>query len=127
MSLALHVFAIEIKKAVSYRVAFWVNFLLGTTTDLLIAYFLWGAIFAASGSQTMQGFSFHGMVFYYLFAKMIGGRRILSSEVLEPLSEEYVRHESDISTLRNTIQNLKDSIFKIQNNDNKNKNKDGNE
>ena len=68
MSLALHVFAIEIKKAVSYRVAFWVNFLLGTTTDLLIAYFLWGAIFAASGSQTMQGFSFHGMVFYYLFA-----------------------------------------------------------
>lgn len=93
----------------------------------------------AVGNKTIGGSSLGGMLIgtifgviiipglYYLFAKMIGGRRILSSEVLEPLSEEYVRHESDISTLRNTIQNLKDSIFKIQNNDNKNKNKDGNE
>lgn len=63
-----HVFAIEIKKALSYRVAFWVQFVLGTATEIAIAYFLWAAIFASRGVAMLEGFSFEGMVYYYLFA-----------------------------------------------------------
>jgi ABC-2 type transport system permease protein len=67
MSVPLHVFSIEIKKALSYRVTFWVQFILSTGAELAIAYFLWGAIFETTGQTTLQGYSFHGIVYYYLF------------------------------------------------------------
>jgi ABC-2 type transport system permease protein len=63
-----HVFSNEIKKAVSYRVAFWIQFIVGTATDMFVAYFLWRAIFQIRGETVLQGFTFHGIVYYYLFA-----------------------------------------------------------
>ncbi|MGZ3735963.1 MAG: ABC transporter permease [Bdellovibrionota bacterium] len=67
-----HVLSIELKKAFSYRVAFWVQFLLGTGTELSVAYFLWRAIFENQHVTTMQGFTFHGILYYYLFASFAG-------------------------------------------------------
>lgn len=67
-----HVLALELKKAFSYRVAFWVQFLMGTGTELVVSFFVWRSVFAATGSQEMQGFTFHGIVFYSLFASMSG-------------------------------------------------------
>lgn len=73
ISWVVHVLGIELKKAFSYRFAFWAQFVLGTVTDLVVAYFLWAAIFSQRGelgSSTIQigGFTFHGMIYYYLFA-----------------------------------------------------------
>ena len=76
---APHVLAIEIKKLVSYRVAFWVRYILGTLTEVLVAYFLWDAIFTQSGAQSLHGFSFHGIVFYYVFSALVG-RMIQTAE-----------------------------------------------
>ena len=65
---APHVLAIEIKKAVSYRVDFWIQFFVGTFAEIAIAYFLWKAVFQIRGVAIMEGYSFHGLVYYYLFA-----------------------------------------------------------
>lgn len=63
-----HVLVIELKKAFSYRVNFWVQFVLGTATELSVAFFLWRSIFASVGAARMQGYTFHGLMYYYLFA-----------------------------------------------------------
>jgi len=47
---------------------FWVTFLMGTATELAVAYFLWQSLFAYNQSSSIAGFSFHGLVFYSLFA-----------------------------------------------------------
>ncbi len=63
-----HVFAIELKKALSYRMAFWIQFLVGTATEIGVAYFLWKAIFSVRGEETLAGFTFSGILYYTLFA-----------------------------------------------------------
>jgi ABC-2 type transport system permease protein len=65
-----HVFSNELRKMFSYRVAFWVQYVLGAFTELCIAYFLWKAIFEQNGTDRMQGFTFHGILFYYVFAAL---------------------------------------------------------
>lgn len=79
-SWAPHVLSLELKKAFSYRVAFWVQFLMGSGTELVVSYFVWLSVFrasgvsidpgAAAGANTIQGFTFHGLVFYSLFASL---------------------------------------------------------
>jgi ABC-type uncharacterized transport system permease subunit len=58
---APHVLSIELKKAFSYRVDFWIQFLIGTTADLMVSYFLWRAIFSTRAVSEME-------VYYYFFA-----------------------------------------------------------
>jgi ABC-2 type transport system permease protein len=63
-----HVFALELKKLFSYRVAFWVQFLLGTGVEITVAYLVWKAVYTAAGVNEMEGFTFHGLVLYSLLA-----------------------------------------------------------
>jgi ABC-2 type transport system permease protein len=63
-----YVLGIELKKAFSYRLNFWVTFLMGTATELAVAYFLWKSLFAYNQSVVIAGFTFHGLVYYSLFA-----------------------------------------------------------
>jgi ABC-2 type transport system permease protein len=63
-----HVFSLELRKIFAYRVTFWVLFLIRIVTELSVAYFLWSALFESNSAQNMNGFSFHGILFYYLFA-----------------------------------------------------------
>ncbi len=65
---APHVLSIELKKALSYRLDFWIFFFFGTATEIGVAYFLWKAVFASQNTTTMAGYSFHAIIFYYLFA-----------------------------------------------------------
>ena len=67
-SWAPHVLAIELKKVFSYRLDFWIKFLLSTATELGVAYCLWKAIYEYQGQTVMAGFTFKGIIFYYLFA-----------------------------------------------------------
>jgi ABC-2 type transport system permease protein len=63
-----HVLTIEFRKVFAYRVSFWVQFIFRIVTELSVAYFLWSALFEANSTQVMNGFSFHGILFYYLFS-----------------------------------------------------------
>jgi ABC-2 type transport system permease protein len=67
---AFHFFHLELRKLFTYRTAFWVKFVLGMTTELTVAYYLWGAVFAATGVTTLAGFSFHGLLYYTIFAAL---------------------------------------------------------
>ena len=65
-----HLFLIEIKKALNYRATFWIDFVFGTTAEMAVAYFVWKAVFEVRGVETMQGFGFTSLIYYYLFASL---------------------------------------------------------
>lgn len=65
------VFFMELRKLITYRSDFWVNFMGQTFFSLVIAYYLWESIFEQTGSDSMQGYTLQGMVFYYLMAPLI--------------------------------------------------------
>lgn len=69
--------SVEARKLMSYRGDFWVSAAATFLVELAVAYFLWLAVFAESGRQSIGGFSFGGMVLYYilviLLAKVVRG------------------------------------------------------
>ena len=67
---APHLLSIELKKALHYRVTFWIDFVFGTTAEMAVAYFVWKAVFEVRGVETLSGFSFSGLIYYYLFASV---------------------------------------------------------
>jgi ABC-2 type transport system permease protein len=64
-------FTLELRKALTYRVDFWVNFVVQTAVELGIAYFLWGAIFAAKGVDQIGGYTFRAMMIYYFLVPVV--------------------------------------------------------
>jgi ABC-2 type transport system permease protein len=91
-----HVFSIELKKTFSYRLMFWAQFFMGTGTEIAVNYFVWLAVFAAKGTDNIAGFTFHGMVFYLLFAgfasKITRGteRGYISNEIYDGSLNRYL-------------------------------------
>jgi ABC-2 type transport system permease protein len=67
----IQVYKQEIKKLLSYRADFWIYFAGGIITQVTLAYFLWKAVFDFSGAVTMGGFSFTGLMFYYLMVPVV--------------------------------------------------------
>lgn len=65
------VFLMELRKLITYRADFWVNFFGQTLFSLTIAYFLWSSVFESSNSTIMNGFTIQGMIFYYLIVPLI--------------------------------------------------------
>jgi ABC-2 type transport system permease protein len=63
-----HVLSLELKKAFSYRVAFWMQFFFMSGTEIVVAYLVWHAVFASAGVTVMEGYTFHGLVLYNLFS-----------------------------------------------------------
>jgi ABC-2 type transport system permease protein len=51
---------------------FWVQFVLGTATELSVAFFLWKSIYQDQGAEILEGFTFHALMYYYLFATFAG-------------------------------------------------------
>jgi len=70
--LALQVFSVEARKLMSYRTDFWINTVAVFAAKMVVAYYLWTAVFAESGRTTIGGFTQDGMILYYLLAILIG-------------------------------------------------------
>lgn len=64
-------FVIELKKALSYRFDFWVQFVGAVVIQVLVAWFLWSAVFRLRGVAEIGGYSFSLMMFYYLLVPLI--------------------------------------------------------
>lgn len=62
--------AAEGKKAVSYRVEFWVGFLGTAASQFGVAFFVWTAVFAALAIDTLGGFSRDQLVAYALLVPL---------------------------------------------------------
>lgn len=68
---ALQLFSIELRRMISYRASFWIQYLGNVTVTFLVAYFLWQAVYAASGKSEIGGYSFEKMVLYYMVARFV--------------------------------------------------------
>ena len=67
-----HVFTIETRKLLSYRVDFWISALATFLVQLTIAYYLWLAVFSARGVEEIGGYSMQDMVVYYVLVALLG-------------------------------------------------------
>jgi ABC-2 type transport system permease protein len=60
-----------LQRLVSYRAEFWMGFLGSLASQFVVAFFLWKAIFLARGATTLQGYSFAGLMLYYLLVPLV--------------------------------------------------------
>jgi ABC-2 type transport system permease protein len=82
----LQLFSLELRKALSYRADFWVQFLGSLVAEITIAYFLWRSIFAFESSERIGGFSFPAMMSYYVLMPLVG--RIVRGTDIGTISPE---------------------------------------
>ncbi|MNB93619.1 hypothetical protein D3C75_407540 [compost metagenome] len=64
-------YVLGIQNAMEYRADFWLS-MVGQIFPLLIQVFLWKAIFTASDSQQVYGYTFNQMIVYTLMALAVG-------------------------------------------------------
>ena len=55
----------------SYRVDFWLNSVVCLVGGILIPYFMWKAIFGTSTESVIGGYTFAGMLLYYILAVLL--------------------------------------------------------
>jgi ABC-2 type transport system permease protein len=106
MRWAIHLFSLEMRKTFSYRVDFWTNFLGGVLTELVVAYFLWDAVYRARGVAAIGGFSFRAMLLYYVLvalcrrAVMALDQGAISSEIYDGSLNRYLVYPVSVFTYK---------------------------
>jgi ABC-2 type transport system permease protein len=91
----MHVFILEFKKLASYRVDFWMRMVFSALARVLLSYYLWDAVFKELGVATLGGYSFAGMVYYFVIASLVSnvvlaGIDFFSSEVYDGTLTRYL-------------------------------------
>lgn len=86
----------ELKNIMAYRFEFWATFLGRTLFSFILAYFLWKNIFETQALTTMQGYTFSGMILYYLLAPNVvsileaDSMGLISREIYEGSLNKYL-------------------------------------
>lgn len=62
----------EARKMMSYRADFWIGMVMGFAIQLGVVWFLWKAVFAEAGATLLQGYTFDGVIAYFLTANLLG-------------------------------------------------------
>ena len=70
--LFFEVASLEARTRFSYRVDFWINALVSFAVEMVVVWFLWDAIFEATGKATIGGRTFEQMVVYYVAVFLLG-------------------------------------------------------
>lgn len=93
----LHVMSLEARTRMSYRADFWINAIIGFASEFALVWFLWWAMFRESGRDTIGGYTFDGMILYYvaaiLFGKFVRGREFetgISADIYEGGLNRYL-------------------------------------
>jgi ABC-2 type transport system permease protein len=71
LTLYKSIFLIELRKIITYRSDFWINFIGRTFFTITIAYFLWDSIFESLKTESLNGYTIDSMIIYYLLAPLI--------------------------------------------------------
>jgi ABC-2 type transport system permease protein len=66
-----NIYFMELRKLITYRADFWINFLGQTVFSILIAFYLWTSIFESQGVDTINGFTLNKIFFYYLIVPIV--------------------------------------------------------
>ncbi|HKK69604.1 MAG TPA: ABC-2 family transporter protein [Candidatus Krumholzibacteria bacterium] len=61
----------ELRKLLSYRVDFWLDFAGSLIVQVGLAWFLWDAILRARGTETVGGMGLQALVLYYLLVPLV--------------------------------------------------------
>lgn len=85
-TVAANFYVMELKKLLSYRAEFWIGFLGTVLSQFGVAYFLWKAIFAARGADTLQGYTFGALMLYYLLVPLV--ERVVNGQEMGFMSGE---------------------------------------
>lgn len=83
---ALQVLSMELRKAFSYRVDFWLTFLSRVFIIIGVAYFLWTSIYALDGRTEIGGFTLSAMLAFFTILPIT--ERIVLGEDLENIAAE---------------------------------------
>jgi ABC-2 type transport system permease protein len=66
-----HAWSVEVRKLLSYRTDFWIDFAGSLVVQVVMAYFLWRAIFEARQVTVIGGYTFGSMMLYYLLVPLV--------------------------------------------------------
>lgn len=61
----------NLQRLITYRAEFWIGFLGSLASQFVVAFFMWRAIFAARGVDALQGYTFSGLMLYYLLVPLV--------------------------------------------------------
>jgi ABC-2 type transport system permease protein len=90
------IFSLQARRIFSYRAEFWVNTAAGFGIQFLAIYCLWEAMFRESGQTEISGYTFDGMLLYYvaaiLLGKLVRGRERESDLAGEIYEGGYTRY-----------------------------------
>lgn len=64
--------SMEARKLMSYRADFWISTIFTFAIQITVAYYLWRAIFVETGDPVIGGFTFRGMMLYYVLVALVG-------------------------------------------------------
>jgi ABC-2 type transport system permease protein len=67
----LQVLSLEMRKLMSYRMDFWMRFAGSVGANVIVAYYLWSAVFAHTGRGQIGGYTFSALILYYLLVPLI--------------------------------------------------------
>lgn len=96
MSWARQVFLTELRKLITYRIDFWMQFAMSIFANVGVAYFLWRAIFDYKGVDSMRGYSFAGLMLYYVMVPLISrmiqgpGHGMIAREIYDGSLTRYL-------------------------------------
>ncbi len=100
-SWTLHVFVIELKKLSSYRIDFWLRMVFAALAKIVIAYYLWDAVFADTGAKEIGGYTLQGMILYFVAASLVsnmifGNIDRFASEIYNGTLTRYLLYPASI-------------------------------
>lgn len=84
LRLSLKLMAIEWRKILSYRFDFWSSFIGSVTIEILMAWFVWTALF--EGKTTIRGLNFQELMFYSSLTPVL--MQVLQSQTMHFMSED---------------------------------------
>jgi len=93
----LQVLNVEFRSQLSYRADFWINALAGFVAEFGVTWFVWAAVFRESGKTVIGGYTFEGMVLYFLavvlLGKLVSGREFegaVAGDIYEGTLNRYL-------------------------------------
>src|SRR3989338_1936165 len=113
-------YALEIKKILSYRAEFWIGFLGNVLSQFGVAFFLWKAVFAARGTDTMLGYTFGGLMLYYLLVplteRVVHGLEMgfMSGEIYEGGLSKYLVYPLSYFQIKYISHPARSTVFLLQ-------------
>ncbi len=102
----LHIFSLEIRKTLSYRADFWIQFIASIGIHVAVAYFLFKAIFDVNNITELGGYRLDTLIIYYFFVPFI--QRMthsqeeygLSKEIYDGNFNKYLIYPVDVVTYK---------------------------